>query len=342
MGSNILIVGGRGIVGKTIHRILNSRDQKYTIYIGSRKEGITEYDVMIDVNKPETFKAIVNRNIDLIILAVNDQEDHILRFAIDNSIDYIDITKPTPDLVKALAIAKTTQNINSRIVFSSGWMGGLVSGLMNVLSHNSENIREVKLYVYYSVKDLAGESSAHFMAENVARPFISYQNNRQLSVRHFLNSEDFKFSFGIGKRQAYNFDVPDLYILNKIEKIPTVNVKMTYDSKFITWLLGIFQKLRIFSILSLKARRVIFGSSGNGDQSVFEIVIKDDQGEKKLSLQSKKGQAELTALAAVLHTEMLLHGDFKNKIYFAHQLHDPKKLYQSLAEYEGITIETKI
>lgn len=342
MGSNILIVGGKGMVGKTIHRILRSRNQECNIYIGSRKEGITEYDVMIDVNKPETFKAVVNRNIDLIILAVNDQNDHILRFAIDNSIDYIDITKPTPDLVKALAIAKTTQNINSRIVFSSGWMGRLVSGLMNTLPHSPENIREVKLYVYYSVKDLAGESSAHFMAENVARPFNCYHSNRQIPVRHFLNSEDFKFSFGIGKRQAYNFDVPDLYILNQIEKIPTVHVKMTYDSKFITWLLGTFQKLRIFNILSLKERRAIFGSSGNGDQSVFEIVIKDDQGEKKLSLQSKKGQAELTALAAVLHAEMLLHGDFKNKIYFAHQLHDPKKLYQSLAEYEGITIETRI
>lgn len=342
MGSNILIVGGKGIVGKTIHRILRSRNQDCNIFIGSRKEGTTDHDVMIDVNKPETFKAVLNRNIDLIILAVNDKEDYILRFAIDNSIDYIDITKPTPDLVKALVIADTTQNINSRIVFSSGWMGGLVSGLMEILSHNPENIREVKLYVYYSVKDIAGESSAYFMAENVARPFISYQTNRQIFVRHFLNSEDFKFSFGIGKRQAYNFDVPDLYILNQIEKIPTVNVKMTYDSKFITWLLGTFQKLRIFNILSLKQRRVIFGSSGSGDQSVFEIVIKEGQREKKLSLQSKKGQAELTALATVLHAEMLLHGEFKNKIYFAHQLHDPRKLYQSLAKYEGITIETRV
>ncbi|GAA4154082.1 hypothetical protein GCM10022217_10620 [Chryseobacterium ginsenosidimutans] len=342
MGSNILIVGGKGMVGKTIHRILQSRNQEYTIYIGSRKEAIMEYDIMIDVNKPETFMNVVNRNIDLIILAVNDKEDHILRFAIDNAIDYIDITKPTPDLVKALTIAAAIPNINSRIVFSSGWMGGLVSGLMNTLSRVPENIQEAKLYVYYSVKDLAGESSAHFMAENVAKPFICYQSNRQIPVRHFLNSEDFKFSFGIGKRQAYNFDVPDLYILNQIEKIPTVHVKMTYDSKLITWLLGTFQKLRIFNILSLKERRAIFGSSGNGDQSVFEIVIKDDQGEKKLSLQSKKGQAELTALATVLHTEMLLHTDFKNKIYFAHQLHDPIKLYQSLAEYEGITIETNI
>ena len=51
---------------------------------------------------------------------------------------------------------------------------------------------------------------------------------------------------------------------------------------------------------------MIFGSSGNGDQSVFEIVVDDHSGQKKLSLQSEKGQAELTALSAVLHTEELL------------------------------------
>jgi len=339
MRTNILIVGGKGMVGKTIHRILHTRNPDFKIFIGSRKKEISEYDLMIDVDKPETFKSVLKRNINLIILAVNDKQDHILKFAIDNGIDYIDITKPTPDLVKALAKAENNK-ITSRIVFGSGWMGGLVGGLLKVLYPDTKNIQEVKVYVYYSTKDLAGESSAYFMAENVAKPFINYQNNRQISVKHFLNSEDFRYSFGIGKRQAYNFDVPDLYILNQVEKIPTVNVKMTYDSKSITWLLGAFQKMRIFDILSLKQRRSIFGSSGNGDQSVFEIVIKNHLGEKKLSLQSEKGQAELTALAASLHAEILVKNELENKIYFAHQIHNPENLFQSLSEYEGITIET--
>ncbi|MEI7488817.1 MAG: saccharopine dehydrogenase [Chryseobacterium sp.] len=278
------------------------------------------------------------KKIDVIILSVNDKEDHVLSFAIQNKIDYLDITKPTPDLTKAYDFAKK-QTVNSRIVFSSGWMGGIVGGLMHSFSTQIKDIQSVELFVYYSVKDLAGESSAHFMAENVAKPFVNYQNNKPVSIKHFLNAEPFEFSFGIGKRQAYNFDVPDLYILNQIEKIPNVSVKMTYNSKFVTWLLGAFQKIKLYNILSLNERKMVFASSGNGDQSVFEIVVKTNNETKKISLQSTKGQAELTALSAVLHTEELLKNSHDNKIYFSHQLYQGASLFDSLKAYETINIQ---
>jgi hypothetical protein len=298
MKHNILIVGGNGLVGKTIIRILKLRNPHLNIFTGGRKGGQSDRDLKIDVTHPGSFAIIKENKIDLIILSVNDKEDHMLRFAIENKIDYLDITKPTPDLVKAYSIAKN-RNIDSRVVFSSGWMGGIVNGLVKTLSDKTADIQEVKLFVYYSVKDLAGESSAHFMAENV-----------------------------------------DLYILNQIEKIPNVSVKMTYNSKFITWLLGAFQKVRIFNILSLKERRMIFGSSGKGDQAVFEIVVRSNGKVKKLSLQSMKGQAELTALSAVLHTEELLKNVHENSIYFSHQLHQPSLLLEKLKSYETINIQS--
>lgn len=339
MKHNILVIGGNGLVGKTIIRILKSRNPHINIFVGGRKGGNIGNDLKIDVTNPGTFRVIQENKIDLIILSVNDKEDHVLRFAIENKIDYLDITKPTPDLVKAYAIAKN-RDVQSRIVFSSGWMGGIVNGLVKTLSNKAADIQEVRLFVYYSVKDLAGESSAHFMAENVAKPFIRYENNRQIPIKHFLDSENFNFSFGIGTREAYNFDVPDLYILNQIEKVPNVSVKMTYNSKFITWLLGAFQKVRIFNILSLKERRMIFGSSGKGDQSVFEIVVRSNGEVNKLSLQSTKGQAELTALSAVLHTEELLTDFHENNVYFSHQLHQPSSLLEKLKAYETINIQS--
>ncbi|MFZ4929622.1 saccharopine dehydrogenase [Chryseobacterium sp. Mn2064] len=338
MKHNILIIGGNGLVGRTISRILQTRNPHISVFIGGRKGGKTDNDLKIDVTNPDTFRSITDKKIDLIILSVNDREDHILRFAIHHKIDYLDITKPTPALVKAYSIAGKS-DIHSRIVFSSGWMGGIVPGLVNAISNDGAHIKETGLFVYYSVKDLAGESSAHFMAENVAVPFHRYQNDQPVSIRHFLNTETFDFSFGIGKRQAYNFDVPDLYILNHIERIPNVGVKMTYNSKFITWLLGSFQYLRIFNILSLKERKMIFGSSGNGDQSVFEIVVKDQSGSKKLSLQSTKGQAELTALSAVIHAEELMRNPHENKVYFSHQLHEPLSLMAQLNAYDTINIK---
>lgn len=337
MEHNILVVGGNGLVGKTIIRILKERNPNISVFVGGRKGGQSDRDLKIDVTDPGTFRNISDHQIDLIILSVNDQSDHILKFAIANSIDYLDITKPTPDLVKAYDLAKNS-TVRSRIVFSSGWMGGIVSGLVKTLS-DPKDIQDVKLLVYYSVKDLAGESSAHFMAENVAKPFVRYENNSPVSVKHFLDAEKFDFSFGIGTRSVYNFDVPDLYILNQIERIPGVWVKMTYNSKFITWLLGAFQKIRLFNILSLKERKMIFGSSGNGDQAVFEIVVKTKNGHRKLSLQSLKGQAELTALSAVLHTEELLSGNHENRICFSHQLHEPSSLLEKLKACQTINIQ---
>jgi hypothetical protein len=335
MEHNILIIGGNGLVGKTIARILQKRNPHVNIFIGGRKGGNNHKSLKIDVTDPHSFEAITDKKINLIILSVNDRSDHVLKFAIAHHIDYLDITKPTPALVRACDIAGK-EEINSRIVFSSGWMGGIVPGLVNTLSKDADDIQAVKLFVYYSVEDLAGESSAHFMAENVAVPFHDYKNDKPNPIRHFLNTEPYEFSFGIGRRNAYNFDVPDLYILNRIERIPDVSVKMTYNSKLITWLLGSFQYLRIFDVLSLKQRKKIFGSSGNGDQAVFEIVVKDKNGNKKLSLQSTKGQAELTALSAVLHTEELFRNTHENNVYFGHQLHEPLSLLAQLNEYETI------
>jgi hypothetical protein len=53
----------------------------------------------------------------------------------------------------------------------------------------------VKLFVYYSVKDLGGESSAHFMAENVAVPFfMTIKMINLIGSDIFLDTEPFDFS----------------------------------------------------------------------------------------------------------------------------------------------------
>jgi saccharopine dehydrogenase-like NADP-dependent oxidoreductase len=340
MRKNILVIGGTGLVGKVILRILKARNPDYNLFIGSRQLGNTANDLVIDVNNPKTFDSITHHKIDLIVMCTKDSNNAVLQFAVQNQLDYIDITKPTPDLTVAynLAIANK-QKINSHIVFSSGWMGGIVGSLIDFVEPDKRKIQETNLYIYYSVKDLAGKSSANFLAENVCKPFIVYKNNKPQEVKHFLDSEKFNFEFGIGKRQAYNLDVPDLFILNQIEKIPTVLVKMTYNSKFITSLMGYFQSLKIFNIMSLKERQLLFGSSGNGDQTVFEVVIKTQDKTKKVSLQSSKGQAELTAFSTVLHIEKMLSETLSGGIYFSHQMHSSQEVYEALNSYNTINLK---
>ncbi|WP_264530648.1 saccharopine dehydrogenase [Flavobacterium sp. N502540] len=340
MRKNILIIGGTGIVGKVILSILKGRKSDYKVFVGSRHAGKNGNTLVVDVNNPETFNTILEHNIELILMCTKDRDNEILQFAIQNGLDYLDITKPTPDLTAAYNFAQANKlKINSRIVFASGWMGGIVSSLVNQIEPDSAKIQETNLYIYYSIRDLAGKSSAHFLAENVCKPFVIYENDSSKNVKHFSDSQNFNFSFGIGKRQVYHLDVPDLFILNQIEKIPTVSVKMTYNSKVVTRLMGYLQSLKVFNIMSLKERQLLFGSSGKGDQAVFEVVIKTQYKTKRISLQSTKGQAELTAFSAVLHVEKLLSEKVADGIYFSHQIHSSEEIYEELTGYNTINVK---
>ncbi|MFH7018783.1 saccharopine dehydrogenase [Flavobacterium sp. FlaQc-47] len=339
MRKNILVIGGTGLVGKVILRILEARNPDYNLFVGSRQLGNSDKDLVIDVNSPKTFNTIIHNKIDLIVMCTKDSNNEILQFAVKNKLDYIDITKPTPDLTASYNLVKNVEQINSRIVFSSGWMGGIVGSLINFAEPEKHKIQEVNIYIYYSAKDLAGKSSANFLAENVCKPFIVYRNSQPVKAKHFLDAENFNFSFGIGKRKAYNLDIPDLFILNQIEKIPTVSVKMTYNSKFITNLMGYFQSLKIFNIMFLRERQLLFGSSGNGDQTIFEVVIKTPDKVSKVSLQSSKGQAELTAFSTVLHIEKMLSQTLLNAVYFSHQMHSSEEVYNALNDYSTINIK---
>lgn len=340
MRKNILVIGGNGLVGKVILRILQARNPNFNLFVGSRQLGKTNNDLLIDVDNPATFDCITDNKIDLIVLCTKDGNNEILQFAIRNKLDYIDITKPTPDLTVAYNLAKANkQQINSRIVFSSGWMGGIVGSLIDFAEPEKHKIQEANIYIYYSVKDLAGKSSANFLAQNVCKPFVVYKDNQPQDVKHFLNSEKFNFTFGIGKRQVYNLDVPDLFILNQIEKVPTVSVKMTYNSKFVTSLMGYFQSLKIFNIMFLRERQLLFGSSGNGDQTIFEVMIKTQDKIKRVSLQSAKGQAELTAFSTVLHVERMLDETLPGRIYFSHQMHSSQEVYEALNSYTTINLK---
>lgn len=61
MQKNILIIGGKGLVGKTIYRILKSRNPDADLFVGSRKATVENNELTIDVNQPDTFQSIFNK-----------------------------------------------------------------------------------------------------------------------------------------------------------------------------------------------------------------------------------------------------------------------------------------
>lgn len=339
MNNTILIVGGTGLIGKTVHKMLLERNPLVKILIGTRKKDPKPNHIQFDVNDLKTFESLKNHSINLIIVCTKDTNNHVLNYAVKDGIDYIDITKPTIELIQAHNFVQKS-TIESKIVFSSGWMGGIAPLLLYSTGVLQNEVKNIKIIVYYSTKDKAGKSSADFMAENVSKPFLFFKNNLTIKTKHFLNAEYNVFRFDNQKRKVADFDIPDLYIFNQIEKIPSISAKLTFDSKIITAALIVMQKISFFKILMLWERKLIFGGSGNGDISSFEIIYSGNKlKENKITLTCEKGQSELTAFSTVLHVEKMLQNGNPNGIYFSHQLHENKKFIESLTSNQSILIQ---
>ena len=341
MNKKILILGGTGLIGQTIRKIIAERNPDLKIVIGSRKESSNPEAIQLDVNDATSFEKLNNQNISLILICTKDSQNNALQYCIEHKIDYIDITKPSPELLKAHALVKNL-NLNSKVVFSSGWMGGIVPSLVYATGIAPNTLKSIKIFVYYSTKDKAGASSADFMAENASKPFMVYQNHLPAPTRHFLNAEKHTFTFDNQTRKVFDFDIPDLYLFNTIENVPTVSAKLTFDSRFINTILEWIQKARVFSILNFNEKKKIFGGSGSGALSAFEVVFENLKSEKKkIALKCEKGQSELTAFSTVLHVEKMLENTNPKGIYFSHQLHDSKHFTNLLTSNNSISIKSE-
>ncbi|MGL5277096.1 hypothetical protein [Myroides sp.] len=68
MQNNILIIGGKGLVGSTIHRILKNRNPNYNILVGTRSPKDLKSEIKIDVNTPSSLEVILSYHISLIII----------------------------------------------------------------------------------------------------------------------------------------------------------------------------------------------------------------------------------------------------------------------------------
>lgn len=306
----------------------------YAIYGGSRQIAInSDFNYHIDVNKKETLDKLKEESIDLIVLCTTDTENNILRFCLENASDYLDITKSTSALEVAYKIVKEN-NIKSRIVFGSGWMGGIGGALVP----NNIEIKSLVFYIYYSLQDLSGKSSVDFVADNIIYPFNFYIKNKSKAVLYFNNPEKHHFNFDIGNKTVYNFDLPDFFILNKFKDIPSLSAKITYNSKATMFFMRIFLSLGIFSVLSSKTKKRLFRSAGKGDKTSFDITYTTKQENKQqVSIKCSKGQAELTAYSTVLNIEKLFTKT--NGMYFAHELYDNLELQTLLQQNKTITIK---
>ncbi len=113
-----------------------------------------------DLKQAEPFAAKVRA----VISAVNDPDDRVLRAAVGAGIPYVDVTRWTSRVTRALTQA-TLLRPTAPVLLSSGWMGGGVTNIVAAaLAQDAGGGGDrIDVAIRYDINDQAGADSVDFM-----------------------------------------------------------------------------------------------------------------------------------------------------------------------------------
>ncbi len=316
--NSVLIVGGYGVVGQQIARIIRQRHPDLAIALGGRNPAKAESlaselgnarSIRIDVEQASPLQGFTPR---AIINAVNDPRDQLLMDAVRRGIPLVDITRWT-DRFRAALKQLEAHPPRAPIVFASGWMGGVAAIVATAASRTLTRVDRIDISILYSLKDKSGPNSVEYM-DRLAVPFEVTLDGKTQVVQPMSDPHSVVFP-GNFRAHAYRFDTPDQFTLPLTLGAHTVATRIAFDDAFSTRLLVFLTRSGIWKLISgerfTSLRRGLLYNPGTG--GAHKIVIKasgaDAHGTLKTvvaTIDDPQGQTHLTALGAVIQFERVL------------------------------------
>lgn len=316
----VLIAGGYGVVGSQIARFVRERHPDLPIIIGGRNPDKAESlardltnteTVGFDIEKPDPLARFEGK-LRAVLAAVNDPHDHLLINAVRAGIPFVDITRWTERVQRAITVA-SGESPCAPVMFASSWMAGVAAVATVAAARKFERVDSVDIGILYSMKDKAGPNSVEYM-DRLAVPYDVMTNGREQSVYPLTDPRRVIFPGG-HQATVYRFDTPDQITLPKITGAKTVAARMAFDSSFATKSLVILVRSGIWKLLARDSftglRRALLYNPGEGGP--HEIVIELSGSEKngdprsvRATIVDPDGQTHLTALGATMHLERVL------------------------------------
>lgn len=357
-GPRILIVGGYGVVGRQIAGLIAARNPGVELWIGGRSTQAAgacaalfpgARAIVVDVDSLDPLAGIAELP-DVIVAVANDRDDNLLLAAARRGIAYIDITRWTPRLLKAMARLAAVP-LKAPVIFASGWMAGVAASVAAHYSAGFGEISSIEIDILYGIKDRAGPNSVEY-ADQLDKPFTIWSGGQQVVVKPMTDPHAVTFSDG-RVRDCYRFDTPDQYTLVQTLGAAGVSSRLTYDDPAAVKFMRLLLVSGLWRLLSLplfkRLRRGILYNPGEG--ATHEIALQitgaaTDGGRQvaQIAVIDPLGQTHMTAAGAVLQIERTLgladRALPESGISFPEQAVDHEKGLAALREM-GVAIERR-
>ena len=179
----ILIVGGYGMVGSNIARLIRQADQRIELILAGRnpQNGISlakelNHSETAYINLEEGFDLSEFKKIDLIISAVDDHRNILRETAILNGIACIAVSELAHQ-ISPTAFLSLHKTIVAPIVYAGHWQAGLLTLMVRQQADKFSQIETIELAGLYDPKDSVGPLVANEVKGFVGEALIRKEGN---------------------------------------------------------------------------------------------------------------------------------------------------------------------
>jgi saccharopine dehydrogenase (NAD+, L-lysine-forming) len=308
--SDILIVGGYGVVGRRIAARL-ATDFPGRIVIAGRDEqkaaafcrelGQGTRARRVDVDDVQTIDSAFE-GIGTIMTCVAQREVHLLRSAIERGLAYTDIAPRLAFWQGAEEMAVDARRTGARIVLGAGLSPGFSNMMAAKLATMVARVERIETAILLSLGDEYGPDSIDHVLEAVTQPFRVVQDGARRDALPFSDGKRVVFPAPLGARTAYLFPWSDVVYYPKTlgarTSVGRLALEPAWAGRLTAWLVraGAHRWLGRRGVLQGHRRAIDRLEQLYARRDLFALVVTVQSGERfvRMSLAGRH-QANATA-----------------------------------------------
>ncbi|XP_071709356.1 uncharacterized protein [Rutidosis leptorrhynchoides] len=253
VNSRVLVLGGTGRVGGSTAIALSklSPDIRIVIAGRNREKGASMVDTIgknaefaeFDINDDKSLESALG-DVDLVVHAAGpfQQTDNcrVLEAAVRAKTAYLDVCDDTNYALRAKSLMKEALAAKVPAITT----GGIYPGVSNVMAaelvrvakgENKGEPERLRFYYYTAGTGGAGPTILATSFLLLGEEVIAYNKGEKIKLRPYSGMVNIDFGKGIGKKDVYLLNLPEVTSTHQILKVPTVSARFGTAPFFWNW-----------------------------------------------------------------------------------------------------------
>jgi saccharopine dehydrogenase (NAD+, L-lysine-forming) len=345
--TDILIVGGYGVVGRRIaaqlsprfpHRVVIAGRDERRAQVLCRELGHGTRARRIDVEDLTTIGPALD-GVGTVMMCVVQRELHLLRSSIARGIAYTDIAPRLAFWEVGDELIAEARRTGARIVLGAGLSPGISNMMARKLAKTIGHVDSIETSILLSLGDEYGPDSLQHVLDAVIQPFNVLENGRRHEAAPFSSGKRVDFPAPIGARTAYLFPWSDVVYYPKTLGARTSLGRFALEPAWI----GRFLAL----LVRAGARRWLKRSSSSGsnragidrlkhiyaDRDDFALTVTVDGNGRRMKMSlAGRHQADVTAAGAAEIARALAAGEVEQAgVWLPEEVISHERFFDALA-----------